>query len=141
MITEVVEVDAEHHGRPARRGDRRDDVHQFGLAVVAAVGVVDPVRGALHLVGDDRRPAKAPLGGERPAVGLLVAGERRRHGGHRMGVVGEHLMGDSGEERAVGAPAERHDDPPETAQFGLERVDLVVEQSGGHAADASRSTA
>ena len=137
MITQVVEVDTEHHGGAAGGSDRRDHIHQFGLAVVATVGVVDPVRGALHLVGDDRGPAKAPLGGERAAVGLFIAGERRRYGRHRMGVIGEHLVSDSGKECTVGSPAERHDDPAEAAQFDLQRVDLVVEQTGGHPADAS----
>ena len=61
VVAEVVEVDAEHDRRAICGRDRPDDIHQLRLAVVAAVGVVDAVRGALHLVGDHRRPAQPPL--------------------------------------------------------------------------------
>ena len=76
MIAEVVKVDAEYHGCPRGVGNRLDDIHQLGLAVVTAIGVVDAVRGAFHFVGHDRCPPQAPLGGEHAAVGFLVAGER-----------------------------------------------------------------
>ena len=116
------------------RGDRAEDVHQLGLAVVAAVDVVQPVRGALHLVGHDRRPAKPHSPAKRPAVGLLVAGQRRRHRGDRVRIGAEHAVGDRGEERRVGTAAERDDDPFEPMQFALE--DDV--RFGDHAAEATR---
>ncbi len=76
MIAQVVDVDTQHHRGGLSGGDRTDDVHQLGLAVVAAVGVVQPVGSSLHLVGGDRRPTQTPFGCQRGAVGLLVTGER-----------------------------------------------------------------
>ena len=81
MVAEIVDVDAEHDGGALGRRDRADHVHQLGLAVEAAVAVVEPVGGALHLVRDHRRPAQAPLGGQRLAVVALGAGQRRRDRG------------------------------------------------------------
>ena len=77
MVAEIVEIDAQHDCGPAGNSDRADDIHQLGFAVVAAVGVVDPVRGALHLVSDDRCPAQTPLVRQRPAIRFFVSGERR----------------------------------------------------------------
>ena len=44
-----------------------------------------------------------------------------------MGVAGELLMGDRGEERAVGSAAERDDDAAEPAQLAPQRFDLGVD--------------
>ncbi len=128
MVAEVVDVDAEHDRRVRRGRDRTDDVHQLGLAVEAAVGVVDSIRRPLHLVGDDRRPRETPFGGERPAIGLLVAGERRRHRRHGVRPVGaQRAVGDGGEERRVGAAAEGDDDVAQATQLVFEVGDQRVE--------------
>jgi hypothetical protein len=60
VITEIVEVHAEHHDGILGAGDGYHDVHQLGLAVVAAIDVVEPVGGALHLVGRHGRPRADP---------------------------------------------------------------------------------
>ena len=132
VVAEIVDVDAEHHGCVRRRGDRADDVHQLRLAVEAAVGVVDAIRSALHLVGHHRRPGETPFGCERPAVRLLVAGERRRHGGDGQDAAGaQRAVGDGGEERRIGAAAEGDDDVAQATQFALEIGDPRLDRPVG----------
>ena len=63
VVAEVVHVDAERDGSPVA-AQRLERVHQRRLAVVAALTVVDAVRGPLHLVGGHGRPAQPPLGGQ-----------------------------------------------------------------------------
>jgi len=53
------------------------DVHQLGLAVVAALAVVDAVGRVGQLVGADGRPGEAPLLGEGLALVLLLGRQRR----------------------------------------------------------------
>ena len=116
VVAEVVEVDAQHDRGIAGVGDRPDDVHQLGLAVIATIAVVDPIRGALHLVRDHRCPLQFPFLGEGAAVGLFVAGERWGYRCDGVCAVAQFLLSDGGEERAVGSSAERHDhsaEPPE----------------------------
>ena len=129
MVAEVVDVHAEHdHGRLGV-GDRCEHVHQLGLAVVAAVEVVEAVGGPGHLVRVDGRPAQPPLVGQAAAVLALVAGQRRRDGGDGVRPsFAERPLGDSSEERRVSPAAEGDHDPVELAQLGLQGGDLGVER-------------
>ena len=128
MVVEVVRVDPEDDGGAVGGGDRREHVHQRRLAVVATLGVVDAVGGPFQLVGVDRLPAQPPFGAEPAAVVELGGGERRRDGGDRQRRLGtERVGGDGGEERRVGSPAERHDDPFEPPQLPAQGVELGVE--------------
>jgi hypothetical protein len=103
--------------------------------VVAAIDVVHPVRRALQFVGGDRLPAHPPVGAETAAVVELGRGERRRDGSHRQGRLGTKRLGcHRGEQRRVGSPAERHDDPFQAQQFTAEGIDLGVEVPRGHPA-------
>ena len=75
MILQVVEVDTQHRSRPSGLDDGSESRHQRGLAVEAAVGVVDPVRRILHLVGVDGGPLETPLRSEEAALIGLSPGE------------------------------------------------------------------
>ena len=79
MVTEVVDVDTEHDRGRLGRGDRREHVHQLGLAVVAAVDVVDryAARAISSVATAVQRRPHSPASAA--AVVVLGAGERRRH--------------------------------------------------------------
>ena len=81
----------------------------------------------LHLLGGDRSPVQTPFGGERATVGLLVARQRRRHCGDRVGVLTEGAMRDRGEKCTVRATTERDDHPFEAAQFGDEHIEFRIQ--------------
>jgi hypothetical protein len=145
MVAEIIEVDAQHDRGPAGTGDRGDDIHQLRLAVVAAVGVVDPVRGPLHLMRDDGCPPQTPFVRQRAAIRFFVPCQRRRDRGDGVGVAGQLLLGDCREECAVGAPTERNHDPAQPAELAPKRFDLgvdpIIDGCLAHRGDASGPSA
>ncbi len=111
MVAEIVDVHTQRDHRVVTGCDRRDDVHQFGLAVEATVGVVAAVGRSLHLERLDRFPGPTEFGSEIPAVGFLCAGERGRDRSDRGGSdPTEHLMGNRSQEGRVCTARERHHD-------------------------------
>ena len=114
MLAEVVKIDPEHDRRLNRLGDRFDHSHQFGLAVVTAITIVQPVGGAFHLERLDRGPRKTPFSGQRCTIGALIASQGRRHRGHGPSMIGtQFTMSYGGKERRVGPTAECDDYRPE----------------------------
>ena len=107
---------------PSRRGDRTDDVHQLGLAVVAAVGVVGAVgRAAISSVttGVQRRPHSSASARQSASSSPASDGDTAVTAWARSP---EHAVGDGRQERRVGPAAERDHDPIEVGQAMLENV-------------------
>jgi hypothetical protein len=112
--------------------------------VEAALGVVGLVRGVVELVGLDLVPVETPLPGERGTVVVLEAGEGGRDRGRAADQLGaEGVGGDPGEERRVGAAAERDDDPAEVDETLAERDEglgeLLVQDRPTWVSTSSRS--
>ena len=113
VVAEVVDVDAEHDRGALGLGERREHVHQRGLAVEAAVAVVGHVGGVGQLVGLDRASSAGPTPRASARAVVLLAraasdGDTAVTASARSGA--ERVVGDPGEERRVGAAAERDDD-------------------------------
>ena len=93
-----------------------------------AIGIVDSVRGPLHLGGLDRGPVQTPFSRKRTTIGLLRTGQRWRNRGDRADTIGpQFLMGNRNEKRRVRASTECHDDRLEFMQTRLESRQLLLE--------------
>jgi hypothetical protein len=128
MIAEIVNVDTEYHGCALLSCKRRNDIHQFCLAVKASIGVVDPVGGPLHFLGFHRRPLQIPLRRQRSAVGLFVSRERwgdGRHGVHSL--FPEGSLRSANQERRVSSATEGNNDSTESVELGIEHRQLAGE--------------
>ena len=128
MIAEIIDVDTEHDGCVLRIGKWRNNIHQFGLAVKASIGVVDQVGGALHFSCSHRRPLQIPLLRQRSAVGLFVSRQRwgdGRHGVHLFPPKGSLRGGN--QERLVSSATECNNNPAESVELGIEHRQLAGE--------------
>jgi hypothetical protein len=128
VITEIINVDTEYDGCPLLGCERRNDVHQFGLAVKTPIGVVDPVGGPLHFLGHHRRPLQIPLLRQRSAVGLFVSRQGwgdGRHGVYSLSPEGSLRSGN--QERRVSSATEGNNNSTESVELGIEHRQLAGE--------------
>jgi hypothetical protein len=85
MIGQIIHIDAKNDRRSFTVGDRANDIHQFGLAVIAAINIVRSVRSPFHFGSAHRSPTQIPFLRELSTIRLFIASETGRYSRDRVG--------------------------------------------------------